>query len=151
KMGVKDENSGEALEMFLKIGLDERTAQNAVVNSKVTSNLTAVIREAGVEDGCDKSVGNLLYMVATKYPANALKHRPFLSQYILSSKIKNTNQLEKALPYLSTIGPESLKVDDFEEACGVGVEVSVEEINAAVKEVVNENKEAILDQTLSNK
>eukprot|EP01018_Ginkgo_biloba_P011028 Gb_30862 [translate_table: standard] len=142
----KEDNSGEALERFLKIGLDERTAQNAVVNAKVTSNLTAVIHEAGVQDGCDKSVGNLLYMVATKFPANALKHRPLLLQYIVSSKIKNTTQLEKALPYLSGIGPESLKVEDFEEACGVGVEVSIEEIKAAVREVVNENKEAILAQ-----
>lgn len=146
KMVNKDDNGGEALELFLKIGLDERTAQNAVVNSKVTSNLTAVIREAGVEDGCDKSVGNLLYMVATKYPANALKHRPLLSHYIVSSKIKNTNQLDKALPYLSNIGPESLKVDDFEEACGVGVEVTVEEIKMAVENVISENKEAILAQ-----
>jgi len=145
-MVTSDSNSGEILQLFLKIGLDERTAQNAIVNGKVSSNLTDVIREAGVEDGCIKSVGNLLYMVATKYPANALKHRPFLLQYIISSKIKNPNQLEKALSFLSNTGPESLEVDDFEESCGIGVEVSVGDIKTAVDEVVNENMDAILAQ-----
>lgn len=72
--------------------------------------------QAGVVDGCSKNVGNLLYMVAdllhdiclwanfhaylfkqvlgfmwqvaTKYPANALVHRPVLVQeYIVTSKV----------------------------------------------------------------
>lgn len=47
-MGVKDDNSsgGEnPVELFLKIGLDERTAKNTVANNKVTANLIAVIHE----------------------------------------------------------------------------------------------------------
>jgi len=50
------------------------------------------------------------------------------------------------LSYLSNIGPESLKVDDFEETCGIGVEVSVGDIKTTVDEVVNENMETILAQ-----
>ncbi|KAK8947426.1 hypothetical protein KSP39_PZI007311 [Platanthera zijinensis] len=41
---------------------------------------------ACVVDGCSKGVGNLLYTVATKFPGNALKHRPTLLEYIVSSK-----------------------------------------------------------------
>lgn len=41
-MVVNDETP---LDLFLKIGLDERTARNTVANNKVTSNLTAVIHE----------------------------------------------------------------------------------------------------------
>lgn len=33
------------LELFLKVGLDERTAKNTIANNKVTANLTAVIHE----------------------------------------------------------------------------------------------------------
>ena len=33
------------LESFLAIGLDQRTAENALANRKVTANLTAVIAE----------------------------------------------------------------------------------------------------------
>lgn len=46
-MPAKDENSDKdkCLELFLKIGLDERTARNTIANNKVTANLSAVINE----------------------------------------------------------------------------------------------------------
>lgn len=44
-MVTEDESRDRALELFLKIGLDERTAKNTVANGKVTANLTAVIHE----------------------------------------------------------------------------------------------------------
>ncbi|RLM99617.1 glutamine--tRNA ligase-like [Panicum miliaceum] len=143
--GDKGAAAPPPLESFLAIGLDQRTAENALANRKVTANLTAVIAEAGVT-GCDKSVGNLLYTVATKYPANALVHRPNLIKYILSEKIKNSAQLDAALSFLSTLGPDSLDLVKFEEACGVGVVVSFEEIQSAVSDVLNENMEAIVEQ-----
>ncbi|CAL1408514.1 unnamed protein product [Linum trigynum] len=143
-MGGKNESSSATLELFLKIGLDERTAKNTVANNKVTTNLTAVIREAGVIEGCNRTVGNLLYSVATKYPANALAHRPVLLEYVVSSKIKTTAQLEAAFSFLSNTASESLHVKEFEEACGVGIEVSVEDIEKTVSEIFELNKESIL-------
>lgn len=38
-------NKEQYLELFLKIGLDERTAKNTIANNKVTANLSAVIHE----------------------------------------------------------------------------------------------------------
>nr|CAB3475950.1 unnamed protein product [Digitaria exilis] len=133
------------LETLLALGLDQRTAENALVNSKVTANLAAVIAEAGIKE-CDKSVGNLLYAVATKYPTNALVHRPVLIKYVLSTKIKNPAQLDAALSFLTNTGPDSLDVEKFEEACGVGVVVSIEEIKSTVTDVLEENMEAIKEQ-----
>ncbi|KAI4313908.1 hypothetical protein L6164_026851 [Bauhinia variegata] len=146
-MPGKDEGAGKEkyLERFLKIGLDERTAKNTIANNKVTANLTALIDDAGVADGCDRSVGNFLYTVATKYPSNALLHRPTLLQYIVSSKIKTTAQLDAALSFLADTGLENLDLKKFEESCGVGVEVSKEEIERIVTEAFEENKVAILE------
>ncbi|ONK55951.1 uncharacterized protein A4U43_C10F2620 [Asparagus officinalis] len=101
--------------------------------------------KADVQNGCDKTVGNLLYMVATKFPANALNHRVFLLKYIVSSQVKNAAQLDAALSFLSNIGPESFNENEFEEACGVGVEVSLDEIHSSVTAVLKENMDAILD------
>ncbi|GFS32852.1 glutamine-tRNA ligase, putative [Actinidia rufa] len=147
-MVVKDENSSgeKPLDLFLKIGLDERTAKNTIANNKVTANLIAVIHEAAVTDGCDRATGNLLYTVATKFPANALVHRPTLLQYIVSSKIKTPAQLEAAFSFFSTTGSENFKIYEFELACGVGVEVSVEDIKCIVTEIFEEHKSAILEQ-----
>ncbi|GLT43484.1 hypothetical protein SLA2020_174270 [Shorea laevis] len=145
-MVVNDDNSEKPLELFLKIGLDERTAHNTVANNKVTANLTAVIHEAEVTEGCDRLIGNLLYTVATKYPANALVHRPTLLKYVVSSKIKTPAQLEAAFSFFTTIGSENFNLNEFEEACGVGVEVPVEEIERTVTEIFEENKAMILER-----
>lgn len=40
----------KSLELFLNIGLDERTAKNTVANNKVTANLIAVIHEVRLND-----------------------------------------------------------------------------------------------------
>ncbi|THG14171.1 hypothetical protein TEA_000747 [Camellia sinensis var. sinensis] len=149
-MVVKNENSSneKPLDLFLKIGLDERTAKNTVANNKVTANLTAVIHEAAVTDGCDRAIGNFLYTVATKFPANALVHRPTLLQYIVSSKIKAPAQLEAAFSFFATTGSENFKINEFEEACGVGVEVSVEDIEHTVTEIFEEHKNQLVDANL---
>ncbi|XP_010551245.1 PREDICTED: glutamine--tRNA ligase, cytoplasmic [Tarenaya hassleriana] len=144
-MVAKEGSSDRSLELFLKIGLDERTARNTVANNKVTSNLTAVIHEAAVTDGCDRTTGNLLYTVATKYPANALVHRPKLLEYVVSSKIKTPAQLEAAFSFLANTGPEEFNPNEFEEACGVGVEVSLADIEKTVGEIFEESKNTILE------
>lgn len=145
-MVVKGENFDKTLDLFLKIGLDERTARNTIANNKVTANLTAVIHEAVLTNGCDRTTGNLLYTVATKYPANALVHRPNLLEYVVSSKIKTPAQLEAAFSFLSNVASENFKRNEFEEACGVGIEVSVEEITQTVNGIFEENKAVILEQ-----
>ncbi|CAD6272643.1 unnamed protein product [Miscanthus lutarioriparius] len=154
KESTASASSPPQLESFLSIGLDQRTAENALANRKVTANLTAVIAEAGVTRS-DKSVGNLLYTVATKYPTNALVHRPDLIKYILSEKSFNLTvpfpdkklcTTGAALTFLSTLGPDSLDSVKFEAACGVGVVVSFEEIQSTVTDVLNENMESIVEQ-----
>ncbi|XWS63541.1 hypothetical protein CRYUN_Cryun06bG0107800 [Craigia yunnanensis] len=145
-MVIKNENSDKTLELFLKIGLDERTARNTIANNKVTANLIAVIHEAALTNGCNRTVGNLLYTVATKYPANALVHRPNLLEYVVSSKIKTPAQLEAAFSFLSNVASENFKRNEFEEACGIGVEVSVEEITQTVNEIFEENNAVILER-----
>ncbi|KAL8531712.1 hypothetical protein ACS0TY_008344 [Phlomoides rotata] len=146
---VKNESGSggeKPLDLFMKIGLDERTAKNTIANNKVTANLTAVIHEAAVSDGCDRAVGNLLYTVATKFPANALVHRPTLLKYIVLSKIKTPAQLDAAFSFLAATASDKFNVDEFEAACGVGIEVSLEDIENAVNEIFVENKAAILEQ-----
>ncbi|KAI3856380.1 hypothetical protein MKX03_034462 [Papaver bracteatum] len=106
-------NREEIVDLFLRIGLDAKTANNTVANHKVTANLKAVIQEAAVTDhGCSKAVGNLLYTVATKFPANAL----------------SPAQLEAAHAYLGRLGSEKIQLNEFEEACGVGVEDTILEM-----------------------
>ncbi|KAK6921634.1 Glutamyl/glutaminyl-tRNA synthetase, class Ib, catalytic domain [Dillenia turbinata] len=161
--------------LFLKIGLDERTAKHTITNNKVTNNLVAVIHKAGVTEGCNRTVGNLLHTVSCyKFPANALMHRSKLLEYIVSLKIKTPAQLEAAFSFFASTVTENFEVKEFEEACGVGrlmyilhnsfesivvfnvaptllhmilgVSVTAEDTERTVNEVFEENKASILEQ-----
>lgn len=134
------------LDLFLGIGLDKNRAENAVVNAKLTASLVAVIKEAGVVDGCSKAVGNLLYRVASEFPANAVVHRTLLLKYIVLLKIKSSAQVDAAFSFLGNAGPQSFQLKEFEEACGVGVEVPIEEIEKTVDAVLQDNMGTIKEK-----
>ncbi|CAH8307975.1 unnamed protein product [Eruca vesicaria subsp. sativa] len=169
----------ESVKVFLSIGLDDKTASTTINNPKVTANLTAVIHEAGVTDGCDRTTGNLLYTVATKYHSNLRVHRPTLLNYIVSSKVskhvspssisicsscfiegklanvvlilsvcrlKLLHNWKLQFRFLDKNAPDDFKLNEFEEACGVGVEVSQEDIEKAAQDVFEENKSSISEK-----
>ena len=58
--------------LFRGIQLDDKVVATTLANKKVTKLLVEVIGEAGVEGGCDKAVGLLLYDVATTVRVNGL-------------------------------------------------------------------------------
>ncbi|XP_039133291.1 glutamine--tRNA ligase [Dioscorea cayenensis subsp. rotundata] len=142
------ENNGPPpRDLFIAISLDQKMVENTFANNKVTSNLTTVIKQAGVTNGWSKDVGNLLYRVATEYSSSAAStHRPILLEYVVSSKIKKVTQLDGAFSLLVKVGVSSFDLKEFEEAYGVGVDVSVEEIESTVNVVLDGNMNAILEQ-----
>ncbi|EOA34714.1 hypothetical protein CARUB_v10022284mg [Capsella rubella] len=137
-MSVKEENSANSKELFLKIGLDEKTATDIIRFKDKASDLTDIIYEAGVSDGCEKTTGDLLYSVANGFPKDALVHRSELIKYIMSSKI------EAAFKYFKNLESNDFNVNEFEEVCGVGVDVSAEDIEKTVSDIIEENKNTIL-------
>eukprot|EP00798_Chlamydomonas_sp_ICE-L_P030329 gene30329-35322_t len=127
----KDVSEADALKLFTSIGLDETVAKNANKNPKGRATLVEVIAEAGFTNtGCGKAFGNLLYTVSTKFPANALVHRPTLIKYILDETIKTVAQLDGACDYYKKVTLGQMKV-------------TPEEIKAAVAEAVKASEEKL--------
>lgn len=113
--------------------------RETVKNAKFCKVLVEVIKDAGLEGGCDKTMGALLNVVAAKYPNNALVHRKLLLDLIAAGKVKTNAQVEGAFEYLSKTGAEPLDPKILEESAGVGVVVTSEQISAAVTDVVAAN------------
>ncbi|GFR51525.1 hypothetical protein Agub_g13941 [Astrephomene gubernaculifera] len=143
-MASKEEVEAACMPLFLGIGLDETVAKNATKNPKFAKTLEEVIHEAGAASGCPKAKGNLLYAVASKYPANALCHRPMLLGYIMCEHMKSNAQLDGAFEYLRRVGTTEVDKKALEEAAGVGVVVTPDQIKAAVAEEVEGSKEKLL-------
>ncbi len=114
--------------------------RGSATNAKFSQALLDIIDEAGVRGGCDKTIGALLYFVAGKFPANALAHRKLLIDLITSGKVKSTAQIDGSYQYLTKIGSEPVDVKALEEAAGVGVVVTPEQISAAVADVIAQNE-----------
>ena len=116
-------------------------------NAKLCGTLLDVIHEANLEEsGCDRSVGALLYLMATKYPANALVHRKMLTDLVVSGKVKSNPQIEGAFALLSKVGSEPLDQSSLEEASGVGVEINKQDIKGAVAAVIKANESKLLEE-----
>ena len=129
------------------------------------------IKEAGIENGCDRVVGNLMYLVfvhlfifsynvATTVPTSAVQYRPALVKLIMEKKVKTNLQISEAVAYLKKLPANAtvclfsykkvfyfqLDQSAFETACGSGIEVSDEEIAESVAALIEKNKEALIAQ-----
>ncbi|EEB09286.2 cytoplasmic glutaminyl-tRNA ligase Qrs1 [Schizosaccharomyces japonicus yFS275] len=144
------DSSMEALnEKFLRTGLNETRVTDTLKNKNLTASLDRVINLAGVgETGCDKSVGNLLLLLANEAvkqkSENVLKHEKYVADRIVKGDLKTNLQVSSAVAYCKTADT----IDDaaFDRAAGVGVVCTDEEIEKLVQEYLNEHKATIEEQ-----
>ena len=132
--------------VFVRLGLDSKTADATARSAKVGPALLQVARDAGVEEaGCEKAVGVLLLHFATKglTQANAVHfaHRQDVLDAIARSRsIRSVPQVDAACEYLKKgaggQGGEYRKAD-LERQSGVGVSYSDTEVDAVVGQVLD--------------
>lgn len=115
-------------------------------NAKLCNALSDIAAEHGLEGGCSREVGALLIMVATKFPATALRHRGLLVDYIKEGKISRNDQCTAALRHLAAVGGAELDVEAFDAAAGVGVVVSPDDVRRAVAAVCDAHADEIAAQ-----
>ncbi|XP_059178645.1 glutamine--tRNA ligase-like [Physella acuta] len=137
------------VELFISIGLTEQKAKETVKNEQLSTSLKQLIKVADElcgENARHKDIGKLLYILATKIKAQIKNHQNFIVQYIASKKITTEEQLNAALYYLLHNPGSDVNLKSFDEACGVGVVVTPEEIEAAVEEVIKKHKDALIEK-----
>jgi len=108
--------------------------------------LSSIIDEAGVREGCDRKYGNLLYTTASKFPPNALVHRPVLLRSIMNDELKSISQLDGCFEYLKGVGEEPLDSESFRRSGGIGVTVLEEDIDAALQKVIDGEGERLITE-----
>lgn len=126
---------------FRRIGIDETNIKNLMKNAQLSEQLQQTIEEANLgSEGCDKSVGALLYAIATRLHRDGLRHRPLLVRYVRDRKIRINVQIEAALEFAKKKGPgvdiEATCLDEFHTKCGVGIEISREQIRKAISDLL---------------
>ncbi|EFA81274.1 asparagine-tRNA ligase [Heterostelium album PN500] len=120
------------ISLFQSIGFDEKRAKDTVKNKELTDNIKFLIGAAKVEAGCDKSVGNLLYSLATSPQAQS-PLRGQAAAYIGDGRIKSQQQYQALVAYLKD--NSEFVAAKFESDCGVGVTVTAAQVQAAIDEL----------------
>uniref|UniRef100_A0A8C5TIB2 glutamine--tRNA ligase n=1 Tax=Malurus cyaneus samueli TaxID=2593467 RepID=A0A8C5TIB2_9PASS len=134
----------EALGLFTGIGLSEAKARETLRNGALSALLRRAVLQARRTLGpaLDKATGTLLYNTAARLKDP--KHLGFLVGYIARREILTDLQLSAALEYVRSHPLEPLDVADFEQACGVGVCITPEQIEEAVEAVISKHRAELL-------
>ena len=91
--------------------------------------------------------GMLLYHIASKIRPQIKQHIEFLAKYVTDGKLDSEVRVNAALEYLiSNASSKAIDMAELDQACGVGVVVTPEQIENAVEKVLNANKDEILEK-----
>ena len=132
---------------FLRLGLSEAKAKETLKNKSLTTNLSELMDMAGSAE-VGGQVGTLLYHVASRTKPQVWGLVPLLVTYIVEGKVDTEQRLTAALEFLLKMKPGAVVADvvraDLEEAAGVGVEVTAEQVEAAVEEALGSVREEVV-------
>lgn len=132
--------------LFTSIGLSEQKAKETLKNEALSAALKDAVlqaQRAQGSTGVDKAVGTLLYSMASRLKDT--KRVAFLSEFIALRKISTELQLAAALEFFKGHPEDPVDQRAFEEACGVGVVTSPEQVEAAVEQVVVRHRDRLLE------
>lgn len=87
-----------------------------------------------------------MYHLASKIKVQIVDELPLVARYIAQNKLDNVQRVDAALDYLLSHVKGSLDIEKFEEACGVGIVVSPEEIEASVEELIKSHEKEICEK-----
>ncbi|KAL5013471.1 hypothetical protein ScPMuIL_007741 [Solemya velum] len=134
------------LSLFTSIGLSEQKAKETAKNEQVSQNLRKMIEKAKkVGPGeVDKETGKLLYHLATRLKSQVQPFQALLVEYLASRRIHTEVKLNAALEYLLHHPTEPVDTKEFELACGVGVTITPDQIEASVENVIKKYRSELL-------
>jgi len=134
------------VELFIGIGLSEAKAKDTVKNGNLSKNLEEAItftQNAQIS----QAQGMLLYHIASKIRPQIKQHIGFLAKYVTDGKLDSELRVNAALEYLiSNASSKAIDMAELDQACGVGVVVTPEQIENAVEKVLKANKDEILEK-----
>lgn len=138
--------ASDVVQLFQSIGLTEQKAKETAKNDVVAQNLKQAITEvhrSNRNSDISKTVGTLLYHIATKLKTQIRQHLPLVARYVAEGKIDSELRLNAALEYL--LSNPSIPVDGgrFNDACGVGVVVTPDQIEQAVEDAIQKHRDEI--------
>ncbi|ODQ63059.1 glutaminyl-tRNA synthetase [Nadsonia fulvescens var. elongata DSM 6958] len=144
---MADTNIGQLAVVFQSLGFQEAKVAEIVKNKKLAAALGQIANEvnSGPIQPLDKTIIALLHSLASlsKDINDDLRpYRKLVSEAIVDGRLKSNVQLDAAYKYILVNGAESTK-EGLNEASGVGIEITREQVEKAVEQYIADNKAEI--------
>ncbi|KRZ05339.1 putative glutamine--tRNA ligase [Trichinella zimbabwensis] len=159
RMAFADHN-----QLLSALGLSEDKIKETLRNETLTASLSNIANQAlKITDGkLSESQGKLLYQTATRLKKQCMQHADLLIEEICNNRLENDLQLSgrerltcivvricsfayisAALQFLLSHAASDFNKAQFEQACGIGVKVTEEQIEDTVASVIKANEEKL--------
>lgn len=125
--------------LFSKVGLSEKKAVEITKNKKVAHSLFEILNETDSTSFDDKKL-TLLHTLAVESKGAEVPNRSLVTEAILDGRLKTNLQVSEALKFVKQ---GTSTVDAFNEAAGVGVELSNEDVKKEIASYIEANKAGI--------
>uniref|UniRef100_A0A915I770 Probable glutamine--tRNA ligase n=1 Tax=Romanomermis culicivorax TaxID=13658 RepID=A0A915I770_ROMCU len=129
-----------AADVLKSLGLNDIKITETLRNEALTKNLIDVVEQANKINCFNDIQGKLLYHVGTRIKPQCRKHLGLLIAQIMNGNITTETQLSAALEFLLAHVVTSFTEEQFNDACGVGVIISAEQIEQTVADVIAKYK-----------
>lgn len=140
----------ELVSLFKSVGLAENKTNDIIKNKKVSNTLSYILtEELKVQGPIEEKKLSLLHSLAleSKNSDEPIKNRSVVSQKILDGELKTNLQVSEGFKYI--VNHEEIDIKDFDKNCGVGVDLSAEDIKGELRKYFEANKEDILAKRYS--
>ncbi|ODV98290.1 hypothetical protein PACTADRAFT_48076 [Pachysolen tannophilus NRRL Y-2460] len=133
----------ELSHLFSKIGFQESKIKEILKNKKVSNSLKNIVLESNAANELDKPTSALLHNLATLDKGGDLVNRKLITDAVVDGRLKTNLQVSEAFKYVKATG-DNATVEGLNEASGVGVEVTLDQVKKEVSDYFEQNKEFVL-------
>ncbi|KAG8932593.1 hypothetical protein FRC01_013088 [Tulasnella sp. 417] len=133
KFDPNDPAVAELIASFEAIGLSKPKATDAARNAKNAATLKEIAEQTNLKDkGLNEKQASLVATLAIQAGNLGSTERAYIVTGIAECKLKSVDQISAAVKYLEA-HPAPVDDEEFNKECGVGVELSSDQVNELVK------------------
>ncbi|KAJ3071171.1 hypothetical protein HDU98_005717 [Podochytrium sp. JEL0797] len=127
---------------FKALGFSDQKAKETAGNKKICGRFEILLAEVNPE-GSTAFVAPLYTLASTATPLAGSTHLNYLGKAIVGEKLKTNDQIAAAVKFAEAVKEGPIDDKAFDEACGVGVEVTLKDIIAKVDSLFVAKKDEI--------
>lgn len=144
KVDLNDPEVARIIDLFSKISYTGPKAAETSRNAKHVSAIEAAISKNGLaEKDLDAKRGQLVVNAVTQCGNLSDDKKDFLVAKVVKGDLDNDDRVKTAIKSLAALGDKPVEEKAFDEACGVGVVVTPEQVQSIAETYVEANKDRL--------